>query len=81
MKRNTYVLEQIGGEIGLKVCLGPKKTKLFDYGLARKDGNSFYWNGRYSDTPQAKEILEARLQELTKLNIRRDRKAEINGVK
>ncbi len=83
MKRNTYTLEQMGDATSLRVYLGPRKAKVFDYGIARhknRDG-LFTWNGTYSDNPQAKEMFEGRLEQLKKLNIRRDRKAERNGIK
>lgn len=75
MKRNTYILGSLAETIILTVCLGPRKTKEFDYGMARtknKDGN-FIWRGTYSDNPQANEMFEGRLQQLKDLNIRQDK--------
>ncbi len=81
MKRNTFQLEYDGQSIGLAVCLGPQKRKLFDYGLAsRKDDNGNYrWNALYNAQDSNGKINQ-RIDELEVINVHRNKENEKDGV-
>ncbi len=77
LKRNTYMILPEAGNWSLFVCLGIRKSKLFDYGIGyRQSNNTIKWKGMYGKTAYGWEGLVQRCHELHALDIKRDYAAE-----
>ena len=58
MKRNTYMILPEADQWSLFVCLGIRKSKLFDYGIGyRQSNNTIKWKGLYGKTAHGWEGL------------------------